>query len=285
MLTDTHAHLASPQFAEELPALLARAREAGVTRIICVGTTLEDAPRVLRIAETYDEVFATVGVHPCDADTVRDESFVDELRRLARHPKVVGIGEIGLDYYHQPPEPLTLEQWKARQAMVLGVQLDLAVELGLNVVLHNRESLADLAAQVLPFSGRLRAVFHCFTGPLAEALPLVEQGHLVSFTGNVTYKKAQVIQETARAVPEHAFMLETDCPYLAPMPHRGKRNEPAFVAHTAAFVAALRGTDLEALARCTSETARAFFVPSAHFLPSQIPGELGRKEISGLPGS
>src|SRR3569623_1560123 len=112
MLTDTHAHLASTQFTDEVPALVARAREAGVTRIICVGTTLEDAPRVLKIAEAHEEVFATVGIHPCDADTVEDESFVDELRRLARHPKVVGLGEIGLDYYHKPPERFTLEQWK-----------------------------------------------------------------------------------------------------------------------------------------------------------------------------
>src|SRR4051812_47155934 len=103
MLTDTHAHLASPQSVGEVPALLARAREAGVTRIICVGTTLEDAPRVLEIAEAHEEVFATVGIHPCDADTVKDESFVEELRRFAQHPKVVGLGEIGLDYYHKPP--------------------------------------------------------------------------------------------------------------------------------------------------------------------------------------
>jgi TatD DNase family protein len=260
MLTDTHAHLASTQFTDEVPALLARAREAGVTRIICVGTTLEDAPRVLKIAETYDEVFATVGIHPCDADTVEDEGFVDELRRLARHPKVVGLGEIGLDYYHKPPERFTLEQWKTQQAMVLKAQLDLAAELGLNVVLHNRESLDDLTAQVFPYSDRVRAVFHCFTGTTADAAPIVERGHLVSFTGNVTYKKADTIQDTARSVPEDAFMVETDCPYLAPTPFRGKRNEPAYVSHTAAFIAGLRGVNPNALGECTSETARRFFV-------------------------
>jgi TatD DNase family protein len=262
MLTDTHAHLASTQFTDEVPALLARAREAGVTRIICVGTTLEDAPRVLKIAETYDEVFATVGIHPCDADTVEDEGFANELRRLARHPKVVGLGEIGLDYYHKPPEHFTLEQWKTQQAMVLKAQLDLASELGLNVVLHNRESLDDLTSQVFPYSDRLRAVFHCFTGSMAEAAPIVERGHLVSFTGNVTYKKADIIQETARRLPEDAFMLETDCPYLAPMPYRGKRNEPAYVTHTASFVASLRGVDAGDLAGRTSETARKFFAPA-----------------------
>ncbi len=259
MLTDTHAHLASKQFINDLPDIIARARDAGLTRIICVGTTMEDAKRVIEIAETYPEVEATIGVHPCDADTVKDESFIDELRTLAQHPKVVGIGEIGLDYYHQPPEGFTLEGWKAHQAFVLNAQLGLAAELKLNVVLHNRESFDDLTAQVLPWSGKLRGVFHCFTGTAEQALPLIQQGHLLSFTGIVTFKNGQIIQDCAKAMPDDGFMLETDCPYLAPMPHRGQRNEPAYVAKTAAFVANLRGVSLEALAMKTSETARLFF--------------------------
>jgi TatD DNase family protein len=259
MLTDTHAHLASKQFAGDLPDVIARARDAGITRIICVGTTLEDAPRVIGIAEANEGVFATVGVHPCDADSVGDGSFISELRALASHPKVVGIGEIGLDYFHQPPGRFTLETWKTHQAFVLKLQLELAADLGLNVVLHNRESFADLCAQVLPFSGRLRGVFHCFTGSIADAQPLIERGHLVSFTGIVTFKNGQLIQETARAVPDGSFMLETDCPYLAPMPHRGQRNEPAYVAHTAAFVAGLRGVSAGEIARMTGETADNFF--------------------------
>src|SRR4051812_46465957 len=144
MLTDTHAHLASTQFASDLPEIIARARDAGVTRMICVGTTLEDARHAIQIADIYEEVFATVGVHPCDADTVSDESFVDELRALARHSKVVGIGEIGLDYYHPPPGGFSVDAWKAHQAFVLERQLELAAELGLNVALHNRESFDDL---------------------------------------------------------------------------------------------------------------------------------------------
>jgi TatD DNase family protein len=267
MLVDTHAHLASRKFAEDVPEIIARARAAGVGRVICVGTTLEDAPRVLEIADAFEEVFATVGVHPCDADTVRDGAFIGELRRLAQHPKVVGIGEIGLDYFHKPPDGFTLDSWKAQQASVLRAQLELAAELGLNVVLHNRESFADLCAQVIPFQGRLRAVFHCFTGTIEDATPLIGQGHCVSFTGIVTFKNGQAIQDTARAVPEGSFMVETDCPYLAPMPHRGERNEPAFVAHTAAFIAALRGVSPEELARQTGATAAAFFhgcsVPAA----------------------
>lgn len=259
MLTDTHAHLASKQFTSDLPDIVGRAHEAGVTRIICIGTTLEDARQVLEIAETYDEVFATVGIHPCDADTVEDASFVDELRTLAQHPKVVGIGEIGLDYFHAPPEGFALEDWKKHQAFVLERQLELAAELGLNVVLHNRESFDDLVAQVLLWSGRLRGVFHCFTGTAAQALPLIAKGHLVSFTGIVTFKNGQITQDCARVLPDGGYMLETDCPYLAPMPHRGKRNEPAHVRHTAEFVAALRGVSLDALAEQTSATAREFF--------------------------
>ena len=263
MLTDTHAHLASKQFTGDLPEIIARAREAGVSRLICIATTLEDAKRVLEIADTYEEVFATVGIHPCDADTVKDATFVEELRQLAKHPKVVGIGEIGLDYYHQPPEGFTLEEWKAHQAFVLRHQLELAAELKLNVVLHNRESFDDLVEQVLPWSGKLRGVFHCFTGTAEQALPLIAKGHLVSFTGIVTFKNGQTIQDCAKAVPDDGFMLETDCPYLAPMPFRGKRNESSYVAKTATFVAELRGVSLEKLAAQTSSTAREFFRASS----------------------
>jgi TatD DNase family protein len=259
MLTDSHAHLASKQFANEVPDLINRARAAGVSRIICIGTTLEDAKEVLEIADTYEEVYATVGIHPCDADTVTDAKFTEELRALAEHPKVVGIGEIGLDYYHKPPEGFTEQRWKQHQAFVLEQQLALAADMGFNVVLHNRESFDDLVAHVLPWSGKVRGVFHCFTGTAEQALPLIEKGHLVSFTGIVTFKNGQSIQECAKAVPAHGVMLETDCPYLAPMPHRGQRNEPAYVAKTAEFVANLRGVSADELARRTSENATLFF--------------------------
>ena len=267
MFTDTHAHLASRQFVEDLPAIIDRARAAQVTRIICLGTTLEDSRRAVEIAETYPEVEACVGIHPCDADSVGGDpssetfetAWIEELRALAQNPKVVAIGEIGLDYYHKPPEGFTLESWKTRQAKVLHAQLQLATDLGLNAVLHNRESFADLCAQVLPWSPQVRGVFHCFTGTWEDARPLLEQGHLVSFTGIVTFKNGQIIQETARAVPSEGFMLETDCPYLAPMPHRGKRNEPAYVALTTEFVAKLRGVPVETLTATTNATAVAFF--------------------------
>ncbi len=209
--------------------------------------------------ENEPDVRVAVGVHPCDADTVKDAGWLAELRELAQHPKVAAIGEIGLDYFHAPPEGFTLEAWKAHQATVLTAQLELATELKLNVILHNRESWEDLTALVLPFSDRLRGVFHCFTGTIEQAQPLLERGHLISFTGIVSFKNAGVIAETAQLVPEGSYMIETDAPYLAPVPYRGKRCEPAYVADTARAIATLRGEPVENVAAATTRTALGFF--------------------------
>ena len=178
---------------------------------------------------------------------------------MAARPEVVAIGELGLDFFHPPPEGYTHETWSVQQHRVVTPQLDLAAELGMNVIVHTRNSHAEMLAVIRPYTGRLRAVFHCFTGTADEAAELADLGHLVSFTGNVTYKKAPIIQDTAQKVPAGTFMLETDSPFLAPEPHRGKRCEPAFVADTARFVASLRGESLESLAAHTSATARSFF--------------------------
>lgn len=259
MFFDTHTHLGSRQFDTDLPAVLARARAAGVSRMVAPATDLPNARQLLAAVENEPDVRVAVGIHPTDVDSVTGTAWVEELRQLAAHPKVCAIGEIGLDYFHAPPEPFTLDSWKAHQAEVLKAQLDLAVELGLNVILHNRESWEDLTAQVLPYSGRLRGVFHCFTGSFEQAQPLIQQGHLISFTGIVSFKNAGIIAETARQVPAGAYMLETDAPYLAPVPHRGKRCEPAYVADTARCVAGLRGEPLEQVAAETTRTALAFF--------------------------
>ncbi|MBL9129566.1 MAG: TatD family hydrolase [Verrucomicrobiaceae bacterium] len=259
MFFDTHTHLGSRQFDADLPAVLQRARTAGVTRMVAPAVDLENARKLLAIAENEPDIRVAAGIHPCDVDTVSGTAWIDELRQLARHPKVCAIGEIGLDYFHAPPEGWTVENWRAHQAAVLHAQLELAAELGLNVILHNRESWDDLTAQVLPFSGRLRGVFHCFTGTLEQAAPLLERGHLISFTGIVSFKNAGVIAETAKLVPAGQFMLETDAPYLAPVPHRGKRCEPAYVADTARAVAALRGVSVEEIAEITTQTALRFF--------------------------
>lgn len=259
MFFDTHTHLANKQFDHDLPAVLERARAAGITRMVAPATDLENARKLLAIAEHEADVRVAVGIHPCDADTVSGTAWIDELRELSKHPKVCAIGEIGLDYFHAPPEGFILDDWKAHQAKVLTAQLELAAELKLNVILHNRESWDDLTALVLPFSDRLHGVFHCFTGTIEQAQPLIDRGHLISFTGIVSFKNAGVIAETARLVPANGYMIETDAPYLAPVPHRGKRCEPAFVADTACAIAALRGETVEQVAADTTRNALDFF--------------------------
>ena len=259
MLTDTHTHLGSRQFDADLPAVLQRARAAGVTRMIAPAVDLENTRKLIAIAENEPDVRLAAGIHPCDVDSVSGDAWIDELHTLAQHPKVAAIGEIGLDYFHAPPDGWTQENWRSHQHTCLRAQLDLAVELGLNVILHNRESWDDLCAIVMPYSGRLRGVFHCYTGTLDQARPLLDAGHLISFTGIATFKNAGIIAETARDVPAGHFMLETDAPYLAPVPHRGKRCEPAHVADTARHLATLRGISLEELAETTTRTAVGFF--------------------------
>lgn len=259
MFFDTHTHLGSHKFDDDLPAILDRARAAGVTRMLAPATDLTNARKLLSLVENEPDIRVAVGIHPCDVDSVSGEDWIHELRGLALHPKVAAIGEIGLDYFHAPPEGFDLTGWKQHQARCLHLQLQLAAELGLNVVLHNRESWEDLTAIVLPYSDRLRGVFHCYTGTLEQAQPLLDAGHLISFTGIVTFKNPGPAGETVRQVPAGKYMLETDAPYLAPVPHRGQRCEPAYVADTARAVAALRGQPVEEVAGDTTVTALSFF--------------------------
>ncbi len=259
MLIDSHCHLGHKQFSTDLPEVIARAIAAGVTQMVTPAVDLPNTRQLLDLAKTHPQIHPAAGIHPCDVDSVSGDSWINDLRALAREPGVAAIGEIGLDYFHAPPEGFNVASWKQHQAEVLRLQLDLAVELGLNVILHARESQEDLVAAVKPYNGRLRGVFHCFTGTRDQAMEVIDMGHLVSFTGIVTFKNSTQIQETAKAVPADAFMVETDSPYLAPVPHRGKRCEPAFVADTARYIAALRGISLEELAATTSATAHGFF--------------------------
>jgi len=280
MLTDTHAHLDFPDFAADLDAVLARAEAAGVHRLITIGTSVEGSECAIALAEKYPQVFAVIGVHPNSASEA-PEDIITPLRRLAQHPKVVAIGECGLDYYRLPSSQmheaavatvalgnetsvdldaaLTDGAEKERQAVVFAQQLDLAVELGLNVVIHEREAWDDTVSMLEPYRGRVRGVFHCFGKSPGHAQQILAQGHLVSFTGIVTFKNAGPVKETVAAIPAGHYMVETDCPFLAPVPHRGKRCEPTHVRTTAEAVAAMRGLTLEALAAETEATANAFF--------------------------
>ena len=281
MLIDTHAHLDFPDFGDELDAILARAAAAGVTRVITIGTTVEGSRRAVALAEKYPNVFATIGVHPGNAEEAGDDCIA-ELRALAAHPRVMALGEMGLDYHRLPsermlnPKDALLSEmpfndprepaaairdgaYKTRQADVFQQQLELAAELGLNVVIHERDAWDDTMALLAPYTGKLRAVFHCFGKSIEQARELIALGHLVSFTGIVTFKNAQIVQETAAQISGEAFMVETDCPYLAPVPHRGKRGEPAFTRIVAEKIATLRGEPLAELAARTTKTAETFF--------------------------
>lgn len=280
MLIDTHAHLDYPDFAGDFEAVLARASEAGVTRIITIGTGVESSRRAVALAEKHPQVFAVVGVHPTN---VQDEpaDFQQALRELARHPKVAAIGETGLDYHHLPSEQtlpsspaMTALQaevvedlsasvvdgaYRSAQADAFRVQLDLAVELGLNVVIHQRDAWDDTVEILKPYTGKVRGVFHCFGNRPEQAAEILALGHLVSFTGIVTFKNAALVRETVAAIGPDAFMVETDCPYLAPAPYRGQRCEPFHTRLVAEQIAQVRGQTLEEIASLTTRTAERFF--------------------------
>ncbi|MDQ3621128.1 MAG: TatD family hydrolase [Verrucomicrobiota bacterium] len=280
MLIDTHAHLDFPEFANDLDELQERAAAAGVDRIITIGTSIEGSRRAVALADRYANVFAVVGVHPSNAAEAPDD-VITPLREIARHRKVVAIGETGLDYHRVPSlriqendpalsalgneSPADIDAaladgaYKARQASVFEQQLELAAELGFNAVIHEREAWEDTVATLQPHMGRVRGVFHCFAKAREQAEQILALGHLVSFTGIITFKNAGLVQDTAARVANGRFMVETDCPYLAPDPHRGRRCEPAHARLVAEKIAELRGTTLEEIARETTATAEGFF--------------------------
>jgi TatD DNase family protein len=283
MLVETHAHLDYPDFANDFDEVLRRATEAGVTRIITIGTSVESSRRAVDLAEKHSNIFAVVGVHPTYAQE-SGEDVITPLRELAENPRVVAIGETGLDYHHLPSIEAAKEKkvqvfaralqgeteeeieasiqdgaQKSRQASLFQQQLDLAVELGLNVVIHQRDAWDDTLEIMRPYSGKLRGVFHCFGGTLEQANEVVDLGHLVSFTGIVTFKNGASVREVAARIPLWKFMVETDCPYLAPVPFRGKRCEPAHTRIVAETIAAARGISLDDVAAMTTQTAQEFF--------------------------
>jgi TatD DNase family protein len=258
MLIDTHAHLDYTDYDEDRAQVISRASEAGVTEIISIGTRPDSSTRAVELAENFPTIWATVGIHPNEAGEAPAD-IVERLRALAQSSRVVAIGEIGLDYHHLPENPTEIEKVKSRQAEVFRAQLELAVELGLNAVIHQRDSWDDTLKILGEFTGRVRGVFHCFGGTLEQALEVISLGHLVSFTGIVTFKNARQVQATAQNVPFDQFMVETDCPYLAPTPDRGKRCEPAHTRRVAIQIAQLRGNTVEEIAERTTETAREFF--------------------------
>lgn len=256
MLIDTHAHLDFPEYSQDLADVLQRARAAGVTRTISIGCDVASSQRAVALAEQHEGVFAVVGIHP-NAAHETGPGWLEKIRALAAHPRVVAIGECGLDWHWLPETGV--EERKAVQRSVFAAQLDLAAELGRNVVVHQRDCWDECVEAIRPFTGRLAAVFHCFGGTPAQADAVLALGHLVSFTGIVTFKNAAQVRESARQVPVDRFFLETDAPYLAPVPYRGRRCEPTHVRDTAECIARERGLSLGELARLTTANAEAFF--------------------------
>ena len=253
MYIDTHAHLSFPDFAGDLPATVARAAAAGVNRIVSVATDLADAHRVLTVAGQFPGVFAAVGLHP---NHVPDSGRVDleQIAALASQPKVVAIGETGLDYYRS-------RDHAAVQREMFQANLELARHRHLPVIIHCRAADADTLAMVRAHIPDWRpwGVMHCFAGNTQLALDCIELGLLISFTGILTFKNAEALRTVAGAVPLDSLLLETDSPYLAPIPQRGQRNEPAFIPHIAAVLAQLKGVAIEELARVTTANAQRLF--------------------------
>ncbi len=262
MFYDTHAHLDYPEFAPDFDALLDRARAAGITKIISIGTNLASSRQAIALAERHPNIYAVAGWHPCEAmDAPAD--IRGELRELAKHPKVVALGETGLDYYRLPSKesgsPADDEVYKRRQAELFQQHLEVAAETGLNIVIHQRASFADTLAQLTPFADRVRGVFHCFAEPVESLNRILALGSIVSYTGILTFKNGQNIRDALAATPLGKFMLETDSPYLAPIPYRGKRCEPAYVADTALVAAQVKDCSLVELGAATCATAKEFF--------------------------
>ncbi len=253
MLIDSHCHLDFPDFADDLDAVVGRAHAAGVERMITIGTRIAKAARAAEIAERFDSVYFTVGTHPHEAGGEGAEDY-SAMRRFAAHPKCVGIGEAGLDYHYNYAPRETAER-------VFRGQIAVAREMNLPLVIHTRDADDDMAAILRDEmgQGRFSALLHCFTGSRALAETGLELGLSISFSGVVTFKNSSDLRAIARDVPLDRILVETDAPYLAPVPHRGKRNEPAFVASTARAVAETRGIEVEALAAATRANTLSIF--------------------------
>jgi TatD DNase family protein len=254
VFTDSHAHLDDARFAADREAVIQRAWDAGVRRILTIGNGAgpDDMGCGIPVAEAHHWIFTSVGVHPHDASKVEDRHF-EMMERLSANPKVLAIGETGLDYhYDNSPREIQREVFRR--------QLSTAASLDLPVIVHTREADED-TERILREAGVSRGVLHCFTSSARLAQAALEMGFLISFSGIVTFPNARELAGIARTIPEDRLMVETDCPYLAPVPHRGKRNEPAFVVETARFVAELRGMSLDQLASRTGENFTRLFSP------------------------
>jgi TatD DNase family protein len=265
MLVDSHCHLDFPEFAPELDAVVARARAAGIGRMVTISTRVKKLPQVLAIAERFPDVFCSVGTHPHNA---HEELDIDAkaLVALTQHPKIVALGEAGLDYHYDK---------SPRDAQAKGFRQHIAAarETGLPLVIHAREADADMARILTEETGKgaFPAVLHCFTAGRDLAMTAIELGLYIGFTGIITFKNGQDLRDIAAALPADRILVETDAPYLAPLPYRGKRNEPSYVVETARILAGVRGVTPDEIARQTTENFFRLFskVPRTELDPEK----------------
>jgi TatD DNase family protein len=261
---DTHAHLDYPDFAADFAHVIERAQSASITKLISIGTDLDSSGRAIKLAEQHPCIYAVAGWHPSHAHEA-PEDLRPALRELAKHPKVVALGETGLDYYRLPSsqgQGTTSDdhRYKEKQQAIFQQHLEVAAETGLNCVIHQRgDCFEDTLSRLQPFADRVCGVFHCFAGDATTMQRVLALGSLVSFTGIVTFKNGQNVRDTVAATPLGKFMLETDCPYLAPVPYRGKRCEPAYVKEISETIAQVKSCSLEELSSATCRAAESFF--------------------------
>ncbi len=251
MLFDTHAHFDDPQFDSDRDEVIKSLADDGVTRVMNIGANMETSKKAIEIANKYDFIYATVGVHPCDTYDMTDED-IERLRIMAKNnPKVRAIGEIGLDYHFDDTKPDIQKEWFIKQ-------LRLAKELNMPVVIHDRDSKGDVI-EILKREGISNGVMHCFSGSAETARELVKMGFMISFTGVLTFKNARRAVEACRSIPIERLMIETDCPYMAPEPHRGERNYSGYVKYVARKMAEIKGLSYEETARITMENGLRFY--------------------------
>ncbi len=250
MLIDSHAHLEMKEFNPDREEVIERARQAGVSYIVTVGTNLAQSRKALSLARQHENIYATVGVHPHDVIMADSKTF-DDLCEIARDPKVVAYGEIGLDFFRNISP-------REKQIEMFNLQLKLAVQLKLPVIIHDRDA-HEQTLRMVKASGVRRGVFHCFSGDYSMARQCIDLGFYISIPGVVTFDNAKTIQDVAQRVPLSSLLLETDAPYLTPAPHRGKRNEPSFIINTAKKVAQIKGLPWEEVADVTARNTMNLF--------------------------
>lgn len=251
MLADSHAHLEMKDFDRDRDEVVRRALDAGVDLIITVGTTLDDCRKAVSIAGEYENVYAAIGIHPHDVKDIGDGTY-DSLKKMARMDKVVAFGEIGLDFFRNlSPREIQIRRFRE--------QLEVAGDIGLPVIIHDRDAHKETVNMLGEWKQKQRGVIHCFSGDQRMAAKCLDMGFIISIPGAVTFGKSEKLQEVVRYVPVTSLLVETDAPYITPHPNRGKRNEPAYVVHTARKVAEIKGLSLEELASVTYQNTKDVF--------------------------